>query len=552
MARTTYFVRAGDTLSRIAAFHGLSLSELLAVNPQITDPDDIVPDQQLQIPEEAAAPVSPHAVEALGTELPWLELAQREMQTGVKEIRGGENPRIIEYHSTTTGKAKTDEVAWCSSFVNWCMTQIGIKGTNSAWAQDWKNWGIKLDRPRRGCLVVFRWNDGTGHVGFFMGPSLGGVMVLGGNQSNAITIQSFKTGNIIAYRWPPQTPVSPAPPLPGEKPQGPAGLLKDYQQLFDACQIRADKLSAVDAIVADITSQTKRYQAVGVPLGIPWYFIAAIHSLESSLNFKTHLHNGDPLTGRTEHVPKGRPPGEPPFTWEESAKDAMVYKELNRFRSWTVPELLFRLEAYNGWGYRKHGINSPYLWSYSNHYSRGKYVRDGVWDPEAVSKQVGAAVLLKRLAERQVIKLPEAGPIIVPPPPGEQPPGPGPEPGAGPLIRYSDKVKSESAKKLQRFLNTYVDAELEEDGYPGDATSDAFYRVTGYWLPGDPREEDPVITYSVEEASDAAEDLQKWLNTFPGIDIEVDGYPGEETSDAFKKVTGNYLYNDPREDEEEV
>lgn len=72
-----------------------------------------------------------------------------------------------------------------------------------------------------------------------------------------------------------------------------------------------------------------RYESVGNPMGIPWHFIAAIHNLESSRSFLTHLHNGDPLTGRTFHRPPGRPAsGNPPFTWEFSAADALRLKSL--------------------------------------------------------------------------------------------------------------------------------------------------------------------------------------------------------------------------------
>jgi lysozyme family protein len=58
------------------------------------------------------------------------------------------------------------------------------------------------------------------------------------------------------------------------------------------------------------------------------------------------------------------------------------------------------LELYNGWGYRKIGSVTPYLWSFSNLYVKGKFVRDGVLDPEVISKQTGAAVILKRMLEK--------------------------------------------------------------------------------------------------------------------------------------------------------
>jgi hypothetical protein len=55
------------------------------------------------------------------------------------------------------------------------------------------------------------------------------------------------------------------------------------------------------------------------------------------------------------------------------------------------------MERYNGFGYRAHGINSPYLWSYSNQYHAGKFVSDGVYSPTAVSGQCGAMPIFKSL-----------------------------------------------------------------------------------------------------------------------------------------------------------
>ena len=68
--------------------------------------------------------------------------------------------------------------------------------------------------------------------------------------------------------------------------------------------------------------------------------------------------------------------------------------------------MLFRFEKYNGFGYRSHGIASPYLWSYSNQYTKGKYVRDGKWDANAVSLQCGAALLVKELVARGAVTAP--------------------------------------------------------------------------------------------------------------------------------------------------
>lgn len=142
---------------------------------------------------------------------------------------------------------------------------------------------------------------------------------------------------------------------------------------------------------------------------IPWYFIACAHYLECSFDFKKHLHNGDPLSGYTIRVPANRPKvgHGPPFTFEESAVDALKLMKLNEITNWNLPTVLRKLEAYNGFGYFKyHSVNSPYLWSYSNQYQKGKYVADGKFDAEAVSKQMGAAVILKRMEQRTLIYIP--------------------------------------------------------------------------------------------------------------------------------------------------
>jgi lysozyme family protein len=151
-----------------------------------------------------------------------------------------------------------------------------------------------------------------------------------------------------------------------------------------------------------IIKASDRYKAVSRAMEAPWFVVGVIHMMEASLNFSKHLHNGDPLSARTVRVPAGRPSfGEPPFTWEESAIDAFEMKRLGAIGNWTIEQFAYRMEAYNGFGYRtkaKPPIPSPYLWSYSNQYTKGKFVKDGVYDADAVSRQIGAMPLLRELA----------------------------------------------------------------------------------------------------------------------------------------------------------
>ena len=196
-----------------------------------------------------------------------------------------------------------------------------------------------------------------------------------------------------------------APPLT-------AALKQEYQQLWESCLVRPAKVAAADAVAVKIGASRDRYQAVAGELGVPWYAIGLIHAMEGGLDFGTHLHNGDPLSARTVHVPAGRPPtGNPPFTWEASAADALTLTGFATSKDWSVAGLLYQLEAYNGWGYRANHPETltPYLWSFSNHYAKGKYVADGTWSATAVSQQVGAAVLLERLAARGIVTLDGGG-----------------------------------------------------------------------------------------------------------------------------------------------
>jgi spore coat assembly protein SafA len=51
-----YIVQPGDTLSVIARRFGITLQQLLAANPQITDPNKIFPGQRINIPVDTTPP----------------------------------------------------------------------------------------------------------------------------------------------------------------------------------------------------------------------------------------------------------------------------------------------------------------------------------------------------------------------------------------------------------------------------------------------------------------------------------------------------------------
>ena len=191
-------------------------------------------------------------------------------------------------------------------------------------------------------------------------------------------------------------------PLPPVQPETNADITRpEYDAWYTAMQIRSEYEGKVQWHVNRLLGNEGRYREAGdASNGVPWAVIGVIHAMESSFNFATHLHNGDPLTARTHRVPAGRPDGDPPFSWEVSAADALVSQGLDNIADWSIGNILYQLEKYNGFGYRRRGLPSPYLWSFSDLYVKGKYVADGFFDPDAVSKQCGVAVMLKALEQQ--------------------------------------------------------------------------------------------------------------------------------------------------------
>ena len=179
-----------------------------------------------------------------------------------------------------------------------------------------------------------------------------------------------------------------------------------YTDLFFSATTKPEWVSTIKLVKNRILANKTKYDEVEQLTGCPWWFVAVIHQMEAGGKkdpFSGHLHNGDPLTGRTVNVPKGRPLGNPPFTWVESAVDALNFMAKNNATwvkigaKWDLESALIKLEAYNGMGYKKRGINTPYLWSGTQHYTSGKYVLDGKFDSTAVSKQPGVVPILKAL-----------------------------------------------------------------------------------------------------------------------------------------------------------
>lgn len=289
----TYRVRAGDTLARIAASNGVTFQTLLRANPAIANPNRIVVGQTITIPlraaetsmlhqnrqpsagggarpncgRESAGPTGAEWIEKLirtsitwweeqfdkilpeiksketeEKDPPWLMIAKKEMYSGVQEASGSaRNPRIADYVGSTNYRPSDpdwddDDVPWCSAFVNWCVKEADLQGTNSMMAISWKElWkqGKDSGNPAYGAIGVIRWhrekatclrknckrvewwdkaprwlaNIGLkgctkGHVGFVVGMRGGAVVLLGGNQSDQVKLSAYSRSDFIGFMFP--------------------------------------------------------------------------------------------------------------------------------------------------------------------------------------------------------------------------------------------------------------------------------------------------------------------------------------------------------------
>jgi lysozyme family protein len=175
-----------------------------------------------------------------------------------------------------------------------------------------------------------------------------------------------------------------------------SAVKREYADLWQNMEITDQE--DVNQAAETALENKERYQRVERLARVPWAVIAALHMRESGADFDTYLGNGEPLTRRTRLVPKGRGPFK---DWEAGAVDALRYDELDDLlaEDWIIEGVCYACEKFNGFGYRGKKINSPYLWSKSNNYSRGKFVADGKWSATARDQQVGAMPMIKRMME---------------------------------------------------------------------------------------------------------------------------------------------------------
>jgi uncharacterized protein (TIGR02594 family) len=146
--------------------------------------------------------------------LVWLKEAMRLM--GTKETPGvGSNPVILDWASDMGIRYSGDDIPWCGLFVGHCITSTLEREptpTNILGARAWSSFGIKTE-PTLGAVMVF-WRrslaSGLGHVGFYAGEDSTAFRILGGNQSDSVSLAWIAKDRLVGARW----PATVAPPVP--------------------------------------------------------------------------------------------------------------------------------------------------------------------------------------------------------------------------------------------------------------------------------------------------------------------------------------------------
>lgn len=182
----------------------------------------------------------------------------------------------------------------------------------------------------------------------------------------------------------------------------------DVLGFWRKCQITPARLTIVKANADRILSFKDMYDQVQAGTGVPWYVVGAIDMREEDFNHRGYLGNGDPLSRKTTHVPRGRGPFK---TWYEGAIDAIHVSGWDRLPSgghWDIVTALMKAEIYNGLGYSHMGLRSPYVFGATNMQQRGKYTADRHFDGSAWDTQLGCASVWLALKQFHGVDLNEA------------------------------------------------------------------------------------------------------------------------------------------------
>lgn len=153
----------------------------------------------------------------IGMALPrtiWLGL---ELYGTLETPGAGTNPELIAWAKEVglSGTYSNDAVPWCGLYAAVVCARAGKEvPKDPLWALNWAKFGEDAGHPGLGDVLVFQ-REGGGHVGFYVGEDSSAYHVLGGNQSDKVSIARVEKKRLYAARRPlyRQTPASVRPYL---------------------------------------------------------------------------------------------------------------------------------------------------------------------------------------------------------------------------------------------------------------------------------------------------------------------------------------------------
>lgn len=181
-------------------------------------------------------------------------------------------------------------------------------------------------------------------------------------------------------------------------------LRDDYARLIASATIRSECAYALEKAANRLLHDRGVYQRISDATGVPVAVLMALSEREMSGNLHCYLGNGQRLTTRTTIVPKNRGP------WPDTidgfiagALDALHLDGLDQIaktpEGWSLTRFAYESELWNGFGYRARGIPSPYVFGATTVQKRGKFIRDGVYDPSVMDPQLGTLAIVEELVK---------------------------------------------------------------------------------------------------------------------------------------------------------
>ena len=138
---------------------------------------------------------------------PWFDHALQLIGLAEDPRKEVSNEAVIDLGDVLDIDYKDDDIPWCGLFVGHCIgSTLGDEPLppNPLGARTWLKFGDKCE-PQVGAVLVFwrgKKSGWQGHVGFYHGEDKKYYHVLGGNQSNKVSVVKIPRKRLLGARWP--------------------------------------------------------------------------------------------------------------------------------------------------------------------------------------------------------------------------------------------------------------------------------------------------------------------------------------------------------------